>query len=108
MEKHHVDYEKVVFFLNKAIDNEKLAHNELKHLIENYPNSVSVLRLFGSLLRDIYRNDDDAIDYLTYASEIEDEWTSIELIQNDNVEGLSVISGKEYIKDKNENLKKKV
>jgi hypothetical protein len=58
------------------------------------------------LLRDIYRNDDDAIHYLTYASEIEDESASIELIQNDNVEGLSVISDKEYFKYKKENLKK--
>jgi hypothetical protein len=61
---------------------------------------VQVLRLYGSLLRDIYRSDDEALQLFNQAQQIEDEATSPDH-NNDNRSGAhSVISADELKKSK--------
>lgn len=76
LSKENMDLEKIMLFLEKAIVNEEEAHKTFQEMLKLNPNSIQLLRAFGALLRDIYRNDDTATMLFTEANMLEEDQTS--------------------------------
>lgn len=73
LSKENLDLEKIQLFLEKAIKYEQEAHLTFSAMLKKYPSSAQLLRAFGALLRDIYRDDETATLLFTEANAIEDE-----------------------------------
>ncbi|KAH7819913.1 uncharacterized protein MONOS_15734 [Monocercomonoides exilis] len=71
--KQHLDLERIMIFMDKAIENEEESREILSKLLKQYPQSTQVLREMGALLRDIYRDDDTATLMFTEANLIEED-----------------------------------
>ncbi|KAK2949850.1 hypothetical protein BLNAU_15245 [Blattamonas nauphoetae] len=78
LSKENMDLDRIMLFLDKAIGFEKEAHEIYQSLLRQYPNSAQVLRGFGALIRDIYRDDDTAMMMFTEANIIEEDTTVTE------------------------------
>ncbi|KAA6374249.1 MAG: hypothetical protein EZS28_030224, partial [Streblomastix strix] len=73
LSKENLDMDRIMNFLDKAIDNEYEAHNLFDELMKMNSSNVVVLRAYGALLRDIYRDDDTALMMFNEANAIEED-----------------------------------
>ncbi|KAA6382622.1 MAG: hypothetical protein EZS28_021851, partial [Streblomastix strix] len=71
--RDHLDLERIMMFLDKAITHERESRIILEDLMKQYPGSVQVLRALGALLRDIYRDDETALSMFNEATAIEED-----------------------------------
>ncbi|KAA6398716.1 MAG: hypothetical protein EZS28_005754, partial [Streblomastix strix] len=71
--KETVDLDRVMQFLDKAIEHESEAHEIFDELLSVHSGSTHVLRSYGALLRDIYRDDETALMMFNEANAIEEE-----------------------------------
>ncbi|KAK2944580.1 hypothetical protein BLNAU_20487 [Blattamonas nauphoetae] len=78
LSKENMDLERIMLFLDKAIGFEKESREIYQQLLRQYPNSAQVIRGYGALLRDIYRDDDQAMLMFTEANVIEEDTTVTE------------------------------
>ncbi|KAA6388576.1 MAG: hypothetical protein EZS28_015895, partial [Streblomastix strix] len=76
LSRDNLDLVRIMNFLDKAIDNEFAAHDLFDDLMKTFSNSVEVLRAYGALLRDIYREDDTALMMFNEANAIEEDLAS--------------------------------
>ncbi|KAK2951940.1 hypothetical protein BLNAU_13178 [Blattamonas nauphoetae] len=67
-----------LLLLDKAIGFERDSRDVYQLLLHQYPNSAQVIRGYGALLRDIYRDDDTAVLLFTEANIIEEDTTVTE------------------------------
>ncbi|KAK2963925.1 hypothetical protein BLNAU_1002 [Blattamonas nauphoetae] len=72
LSKTSFDVERVMINLTKGIDSFTDARKQYKKLLQTYPTSGQVLRGYGSLVRDIERDDDLALTFFNQASRFED------------------------------------
>ncbi|KAA6378319.1 MAG: hypothetical protein EZS28_026154 [Streblomastix strix] len=74
LSKQNLDLVRIMHYLDNAIQNEYESHNIYDELIKEHgATSVQLLRAFGALLRDIYRDDDTALTMFNEATAIEEE-----------------------------------
>ncbi|KAA6370157.1 MAG: hypothetical protein EZS28_034316, partial [Streblomastix strix] len=71
--REHLDLERIMMFLDKAIQHEREGRLILEELMKQYPGSVQLLRALGALLRDIYRDDETALSMFNEATAIEED-----------------------------------
>ncbi|KAA6385156.1 MAG: hypothetical protein EZS28_019315 [Streblomastix strix] len=65
------DLNKIMMYIDYAIVNEKLSKEIFEDLLRRHSNSVQLLRAYGFLLRDIYREDEMALQLINQANDIE-------------------------------------
>ncbi|KAK2943285.1 hypothetical protein BLNAU_21809 [Blattamonas nauphoetae] len=78
LSKENMDLDRIMLFLDKAIGFERDSRDVYQLLLRQYPNSAQVIRGYGALLRDIYRDDDTAMLMFTEANIIEEDTTVTE------------------------------
>ncbi|KAA6390074.1 MAG: hypothetical protein EZS28_014398 [Streblomastix strix] len=76
--RDNLDLERIMLFLDKAIIQERESRKVLEDLMKQYPSSVQLIRAYGALLRDIYRDDDDALAMFNVATSIEEDSAQLE------------------------------
>ncbi|KAK2960702.1 hypothetical protein BLNAU_4357 [Blattamonas nauphoetae] len=78
LSKENMDLDRIMLFLDKAIGFERDSRDVYQLLLRQYPNSAQVIRGYGALLRDIYRDDDTTMLMFTEANIIEEDTTLTE------------------------------
>ncbi|KAH7827431.1 uncharacterized protein MONOS_6502 [Monocercomonoides exilis] len=68
-----INFEAIPVLLIRLVNSEKAASQCYEELLVMHPNNVQVLRGYGSLLHDIYRDEDAADVYFQRAEQIEEE-----------------------------------
>ncbi|KAA6364711.1 MAG: hypothetical protein EZS28_039762, partial [Streblomastix strix] len=86
LSKDNMDLERIMNLLDKAILHERESRLVFEELMKLHPNSTTLLRGFGALLRDIYRDDETALLMFNQATSIEEEQTTM---TKDNSDGQS-------------------
>ncbi|KAA6388949.1 MAG: hypothetical protein EZS28_015523, partial [Streblomastix strix] len=81
LSKENIDLDRTMSLLDKAILHERLSREIFEELMKQHPNSISILRGFGALLRDIYRDDETALQMFNEANSIESDMS---VMGNDN------------------------
>ncbi|KAJ4459726.1 hypothetical protein PAPYR_4115 [Paratrimastix pyriformis] len=71
--REKVDMSRIQTVVSNIVDREEAARASYERLLETHPNSVDILRSYGSLLRDIYRDDDQADAIFQRADQIEED-----------------------------------
>ncbi|KAK2946379.1 hypothetical protein BLNAU_18740 [Blattamonas nauphoetae] len=103
LSKENMDLDRIMLFLDKAIGFERDSRDVYQLLLRQYPNSAQVIRGYGALLRDIYRDDDTTMLMFTEANIIEEDTTLTETMSR--VSGgskLSSIAGRSSGQQKKE------
>ncbi|KAA6377245.1 MAG: hypothetical protein EZS28_027229, partial [Streblomastix strix] len=95
LSREHLDLERIMTYLDKAIISELEAHAIFDELMKEHgTTSVQLLRAYGSLLRDIYRDDDSALAMFNEANAIEEELAA------NSGHGRSAMAGAFYLQGK--------
>ncbi|KAA6367662.1 MAG: hypothetical protein EZS28_036811 [Streblomastix strix] len=75
--RENMDLERIMSLLDKAILHERESREIFEELMKLHPNSTTLLRGFGALLRDIYRDDETALLMFNQATSIEEDNANI-------------------------------
>ncbi|KAA6363998.1 MAG: hypothetical protein EZS28_040475, partial [Streblomastix strix] len=73
LSRENMDLEQIMSLIDKAILHERDSREIYEELMKLHPNSISILRGFGALLRDIYRDDETALLMFNQATSIEED-----------------------------------
>ncbi|KAA6386999.1 MAG: hypothetical protein EZS28_017473 [Streblomastix strix] len=73
LSRENMDLEQIMNLIDNAIIHERESRYIYEDLMKQNPNSTTVLRGFGALLRDIYRDDETALLMFNQATTIEEE-----------------------------------
>ncbi|KAA6379142.1 MAG: hypothetical protein EZS28_025331, partial [Streblomastix strix] len=73
LSRENTDFEQIMNLLDNAIVHERESRLIFEDQMKQNPNSTTVLRGFGALLRDIYRDDETALLMFNQATAIEEE-----------------------------------
>ncbi|KAA6393288.1 MAG: hypothetical protein EZS28_011185 [Streblomastix strix] len=73
LQRDNLDLNKIMQFFDKAIKYEKESREIFESLLKLHPASTQLLRAYGALLRDIYRDDETARHLFNEATTIEEE-----------------------------------
>ncbi|KAK2958295.1 hypothetical protein BLNAU_6782 [Blattamonas nauphoetae] len=90
LSRDHYDMNKVVLFIARGIDSFWESQKLFMELLTSHPSSTQALRAYGSLLRDVLRDDEQALLFFSQANQLE-EANSTQTVSDDH---LSRISGK--------------
>ncbi|KAA6386823.1 MAG: hypothetical protein EZS28_017646 [Streblomastix strix] len=69
----HLDLERIMYLLDKAIFWERESREIFEEQLKQHPGSIQLMRAYGALLRDIYREDDTALQLFNEATSIQED-----------------------------------
>ncbi|KAA6363373.1 MAG: hypothetical protein EZS28_041100 [Streblomastix strix] len=73
LSKDNLDLSKIMTYIDQAIVYEKYSREIFEDLLQRHAKSVELIRAYGLLLRDIYRDDDMALSLFDQANDIEQQ-----------------------------------